>query len=96
MDKAKVTKKQLKRKIEILEANSIHALTDAFQDIEKCGESKYFGSGVTITIKNINKDNPIICNEFLIIDGLSEDTIKAIKADIKRTYDLKVSLSFKI
>ena len=44
----------------------------------------------------INKENFVICQEFCITDGLSKETIEAIKNDIKRTYDLKISLSPKI
>ena len=40
--------------------------------------------------KNINQTNDIICEEFFIKDGLSDETIKAIQKDI--LYSLKNDL----
>lgn len=48
-------------------------------------------SGVTITINNINKTNSTIVEEVMIADGLSPETIAAIKADIKRSYKLTMN-----
>lgn len=92
MKNIKVTKKQLKREIEILKSQNLHSLIEAFNNIGKCSKEKYTGSGITITIKNINKENFVICDEFFITDGLSKDTIDSIKRDIKDTYNLKMSL----
>lgn len=64
--------------------------------IGKCTINNYMASGVTITIKNINKKNHVICDEFMISDGLSPETIEAIKKDIKRSYDLKMAYIVKI
>lgn len=88
--------KDLEREIEILKVESIHRLTDAYKNIDKCNMEKYMASGITITIKNINKKNHVICEEFMINDGLSFETIEAIKRDIKRAYDLKMSYIAKI
>lgn len=96
MEKQKETRKELKRKLQITESDSFYALTNAYKNIDSCTTDNFMASGVTITIKNINKNNPIICEEFCIIDGLSEETIKAIKKDIKRSYDLKMSFIPKI
>ena len=89
MKKKKPTKNQLKRQIEILEADTIYRLAEAHKKIICCSPTKYMGSGVTLTIKNINKDNYVICEEFIILDGLSPDTSEAIRRDIERTYNLK-------
>ena len=88
--------KDLSRQLEILRASDIHRLTDAYKKIEKCSIEKYMASGVTLTIKNINKENFVICEEFMIADGLSDETIESIKKDIKRAYDLKMSYIQKI
>lgn len=96
MEKQKETKKQLKRKLQILESDNFYALAKAYENIDRCNTNNFMASGVTITIKNINKDNPIICEEFCILDGLSDETIEAIKKDIKRSYDLKMSYIPKI
>jgi len=82
--------KELKRRLEILEAGNINRLTEAYRKIDKCTIKNYMASGVTLTIKNINKKNFTICDEFMIGDGLSDETIEAIKKDIKRAYDLKL------
>lgn len=87
----KKTKQELKRELEILKADSFHALTTAYKAIDKCSSKNYMASGITITIKNINKTNSIICEEFCILDGLSDETIQTIKNDIKRSYDLKMA-----
>lgn len=90
------TKKELKRELIIKESDSFYRLAEAYKKINKCTQSNYIGSGIVLTIKNINKENFIVCDDFLIIDGLSDETIQAIKKDIKRSYDLKMSLIPKI
>lgn len=92
----KKTKKELKRDLQVKEADNFFRLATAYEKIDKCGQKNYTGSGVTMTIQNINKENFVVCEEFLILDGLSDETISAIKADIKRTYDLKTALIPKI
>jgi hypothetical protein len=92
MEKQKKTKQQLKREIQVSKADNFYSLSKAFKNIDKCSSRNYMGSGITIEIKNINKQNFVVCEEFMIIDGLSEETIEAIKKDIKRAYDLKMSL----
>lgn len=91
-EKMKPTRKELKRQIEILKADNLFNLSQAHANIGKCGQDRYMGSGVAITVRNINKENNVICEEFLIADGLSPETIEAIKNDIKRSYELKLSL----
>ena len=81
----------LERELEVLKAENIHRLTDAYKKIDKCTTTNYMASGITLTIKNINEKNFVVCEEFLISDGLSNETIQAIKNDIKRAYDLKMS-----
>lgn len=94
--KTKTTKQQLKRELEILKATEIYRLTDAYKAIDRCNTSNYMASGITFTVKNINKTNNVVCEEFCILDGLSDETITAIKNDIKRSYDLKMSYIQKI
>lgn len=87
---------ELEREIELIKVDNIHRLTDAYKNIEKCTDKNYMASAITITIKNINQKNFIVCEEFSIADGLSPETVEAIKRDIKRTYDLKMSFIKKI
>lgn len=91
MEKKKVTKKELQEELAIIKARDIIALDSAYRNINKANIETYLGSGIRITVKNINKTNNVICNEFMISDGLSPDTIKAIKEDIKRSFALVLS-----
>lgn len=92
----KKTRQELKRELEVLKSDNFNALTTAYKNIDRCTTKNYMASGITITIKNINKTNNVICEEFCILDGLSDETIQAIKNDIKRSYDLKMSYIQKI
>lgn len=78
----------LKNKLRVLEASQLSTICRAYKGIDKCGTDRYMASAVTITIRNINADNNTIIEEVAINDGLSPETIAAIKADIKRCYDL--------
>jgi len=77
----------------ILKANDITVLANAFKNIDKTSSNRYMASGVTITINNINKEGFNIVEEFMIVDGLSQETINAIKNDIKRSYDLRLQFA---
>jgi hypothetical protein len=79
--------KALQNEVRVLKASQLFVLTDAYRKIDKCGQDRYMGSGITLTIKNINKDNNVIVEEVIITDGLSPETIAAIKADLKRSYE---------
>ncbi|MDA3806548.1 MAG: hypothetical protein PF440_01430 [Thiomicrorhabdus sp.] len=76
---------KLEHENRILNASKPVVLSKAFNKIDTAGSVKYFGSGVTITIKNINTTNNVICEEFCIFDGLSSETIEAIKRDILKS-----------
>lgn len=82
---------ELRNKIRVLEACGLHAICEAYRNIDKCGSDRYLGSAVTITIKNINKTKNTVVEEVAISDGLSDETIAAIKADIKRSHELLMS-----
>ena len=86
-------KAELQNKYRQQRAHDIATLKYGHINITKANQDKYNGSGVTITIKNINQDNNVIVEEVMIIDGLSDDTIACIQADIKRTYDLRLELN---
>jgi len=99
MKKDKMTAEliKLQNELRVLKASAQYARAEAYRNIDKAGQDRYMASAVTITIKNINSDKNIIVEEVAISDGLSPATIAAIKADIKRSYDLTDSLSiFKI
>lgn len=80
----------LRNELRVNKACDIYALAEAYRNIDKCGQDRYMASAVTIIIKNINTkaSNNVVIEEVAITDGLSPATIAAIKADIKRSYDL--------
>ena len=78
----------LKHELRVMKASQKSVICEAFRNVSKCGTDRYMGSAVTITIRNINKDKNVVVEEVCISDGLSAETIAAIKADLKRSYDL--------
>lgn len=82
---------QMTKDLLYYKAHDILTLSKAFKDVSKCNSDKYMASGVIITIRDLSGKE--VVESFMISDGLSEDSIAALKADIKRTYDLRVSLN---
>jgi hypothetical protein len=82
---------KLKNELRVMKASDLSTVCAAYRDIDKCGQDRYMASAVTITIKNINVNKNTIVEEVAISDGLSPDTIEAIKRDIKRGYDITMS-----
>jgi hypothetical protein len=89
MNKEK-TKKQIiadkDRQILELKAQLIHVYHFAKSTIDKAGEKYMMGSGVLVQITALGGRE--ISLPFVIKDGLSQETINAIKADLIRTYEL--------
>lgn len=84
---------RLAHQLRVCKAGDISTLAIAYKHMDKTSSDRYMASGVTITIKNINANDEVIVEEVLISDGLSKETIEAIKADIKRSYDMRLSLN---
>lgn len=80
----------LAHKLRVAEAESLIRLCSAHYNISNVGFDKYRASGVTLTIKNINQTSEVLIEEVLIADGLSPETIEAIKLDLERTYAQKM------
>lgn len=78
----KQTVQQLKRKILELESQTILNLNHAAKNISKAGEP-LFASACIVQISALGGRE--ILPAFCIYDGLSPDTIEAIKQDIIRT-----------
>ena len=81
----------LKNKLRVLEASQLGTICSAYKNVDRCGQDRFMASAVTITIRSINVSNNTIVEEVAISDGLSVETIAAIKADIKRSHDLLMS-----
>jgi hypothetical protein len=92
MTKTKQTKAQLiakqQRQILDLESQLAHRYHFAAQAIDKADTKRMMGSGVLLQL-TANGGRELI-NPVMIKDGLSDETIAAIKADLKRSYDLAV------
>lgn len=86
--KPKVTKADLLRKIGELEAQSITNLKAASKDIGKAGVT-LSASAVVITVYGLGGRQ--ITPHFAICDGLSDETIKCLKEDIKRSIERLIS-----
>ena len=91
--KAKQTKSQLiaelQRKVSELQAQSILSQSQAHNALETMGHNKLMGSCCIITIETLGGRFKI--DPFAVNDGLSNETITAIKADIKRSLDLTIN-----
>jgi len=72
-------------------AHDIGTLANANREIAKANTDKYMASGVIVTVQNLS--GAVIVEPFMISDGLSAETIAAIRADIKRTYNLRLALN---
>lgn len=84
----KTTKAQLQRKILELTAQLAHVYEFANTEIHKASTDRMMASGVLLQLTAIGGKE--IINPVMIKDGLSNETIAAIKADLKRSYDLAV------
>ncbi len=85
---AKKTRAQLERQILELSAQLSHVYTFATSTIDKASTAHLMASGVLLQLTGIGGKE--IINPVMIKDGLSPETIAAIKADLKRSYDLSV------
>lgn len=86
MKKKAKTRVELEREIKELKgqlANSYHLASKA---VEKASVDHLMASGAVLTITALGGREIVDC--VVIRDGLSKETITAIKADLKRSYDL--------
>lgn len=91
--KAKPTRQQLERKILELNAQLFHVYHFANTEIHKASTDKMMASGVLLQLTAIGGKE--IINPVMIKDGLSPETIEAIKKDLKRSHDLCVMFGIK-
>ena len=77
---------KLRRKVLELEAGVLSALHFANQSIDKASTKYMMASGVLIQMTALGGRE--IINPIIIRDGLSDETIAALKKDFKRSADL--------
>lgn len=90
----KKTVKDFKREIVELRAQLAHAYHFASIGIDKAGTRNMMASGVLVHLTALGGRE--IIDPVVIKDGLSDDTIKAIKADMVRSYEIAVAFKPKV
>lgn len=83
---ASPTKAVLKRKVKELEAQLVHQYHFAEAQIDKACIKRTAGSAVILELTYLGGHKVI--EPVAIKDGLSEETIAAIKADLRRSYEM--------
>jgi len=86
--KTKPSKNDLARKIFELEAQLPHVAPFAYKCIDKAGTNHLMASGVILQLTTLGGRE--IISPVLIRDGLSTETIEAIKLDLRRSHKLTV------
>lgn len=84
----KPTRAQLARQVLELTAQLAHVYQFANTEIHRAGVAHRMASGVLLQLTAIGGKE--IINPVMIKDGLSDETIAAIRGDLKRSYDLAV------
>lgn len=82
----KLTRQELERKVFELESQLAHRCHFASRSIDKAGTKNIMGSGVIISLVVLGGRE--IIEPVCIRDGLSDETIAAIKADLARSYEI--------
>lgn len=91
MKKKRKTYAELQQQIKELEAQLTHVPYFAINELTRTSEKYLLGSGVLITMHGIGGKQ--LVTPFMVKDGLSQETIEALKADLRRTYELMVSFN---
>lgn len=91
MKKRPTTKADLKRRVKELEAQLAHQYFFATIGLDKATIEKTFGSAVILELTFLGGTKVI--EPVAIKDGLSDKTIAAIKADLKRSYERTVEFN---
>lgn len=74
----------LERKLNISEAGQIHRHHFADANLHRVVTDKMQGSGVILSMKFLSGDD--VFDPVLIYNGLSKETVEAIKADLRRSF----------
>lgn len=88
--KKAMTRADLERKVIELESQLIHRYHFADAEIGKAGTNHLMTSGVILQLTVLGGRK--ITEPVLIRDGLSAETIDAIRADLRRSYELTAQL----
>lgn len=75
---------ELEKKLLHSQACQLHTLHFASYALDKAGTDRFMGSGIILQMHGYNGKE--LFAPVCIKDGLSEDTIKALQADLARSY----------
>ena len=81
---------ELENKLRSAEAYQVHKLHFASYALDKVSTDRMGGSGVIISITSLN-GKPIV-DPTVISDGLSPETIAALQADMRRSFEERMEL----
>ena len=81
-----MTKNQLRLRLMMMEAQLASTYHFADAQIIKADQKRFMASGVLLRLYANN--GPEIIPPVMIKDGLSDDTISALRADFRRSYEL--------
>lgn len=84
----KRTRAQLQRDVLELTAQLAHVYHFADQNLDRTNTERLMGSGVLLQLTGVGGKE--IIDPVMIKDGLSDETIAAIRKDLKRSYDLAI------
>lgn len=82
----KPTRKDLERQVLELKAQLAFGYASASSDVEKAGTNHMMASGVLLQLTALGGRE--IIKPVVIRDGLSDETIEALKKDLARSYEL--------
>lgn len=82
----KTTRADLERKLQEALAGQVCVYSFASQAVSRASTAHMMSSGVMLTLTALGGRE--IISPVLIRDGLSDETIAAIKRDLKRSYDI--------
>lgn len=83
---ATATKAELQRKVSMLEAQLVHQHHFADAKLAKANTAHFSGSAVVLSLTNLSGAD--IIEPIAIRDGLSDETIYALRRDIRRSYEV--------
>jgi hypothetical protein len=80
-----LTKQALETKLRSAQAQHPSVYRDAIHRLHKAGKDAFLGSGVIIHVTRLDGTN--VVDPFCIIDGLSEEGIQALIAEVRKTFE---------
>lgn len=89
--KPRTTRAQLRRRVQELEAQLVHVYHFADATLGRASMPHCMGSAVIVQLTALGGQE--IINPVAIRDGLSDETIEALRADIRRSYERAVELA---